>query len=378
MIYFFTIICTLIISLFIKRKDYELGIHFNKFRIKIENGYIKRKILIILSALGPLLVSALRYGIGTDYFHTYIPEFNYIVSYGKNRSYEFGFYLLNKIISIFTDNAQWLIAVSSLLFIVLVYKELYKEAQNYTISLLLFFLSYNYFVSMNNVRQSLASAILLLATFALIRGKRREFVIWVFIAGLIHQAAYLLIIMLLIEKLCFSALAYAFFSIIVIVVGKIILPKIILLIAPYFLHLNLYFTINSLSIYRGKTIGNTLIVINLLIMFILVYLDLNNTSNKSLKLEDKLEWNYAKLNESLILCLCAFDGIIPAMYRVVRIFTFVQFIILPNVIYKHEKKGIYRLILFCLIVALFGFSFLNDYKNGSEGVFPYISIFNKV
>lgn len=376
MIYLLTISCSLIISLFVQHPVYKSGSYLHGFRLKVDKGRVKRSILIILSALGPLVISVLRYGIGTDYFHTYIPEFNYIASYGKNRSYEIGFYLLNKFISIFTKDAQWLIAVTSILFIFLVYKEVYKEANYYTISLLIFFLSYSYFVSMNNIRQSLASAILLLATFALIHGKRIWFVVWVFLAGLIHQSAYILILMLLIEKLCCSALLYLVLSIIVMIVGRIVLPKIILIIAPYFLHLSSYLTLDIMSIYRKKTIGNTFIILNVLIMMVYVYLDLVDSSDKSNILFEKLEWNYAKLNQCIILCLCAFDGIVPAAYRVIRIFTFSQFIILPNVIGKYERNKRNKLILFVLIVFAFGISFLQDYMSGTEGVFPYVSIFD--
>lgn len=59
---------------------------------------IKRNGMISISLLFPLLVSSLRYGLGTDYSYTYIPQFNSIAR-GDRGYYEIGFYLLNKIVS---------------------------------------------------------------------------------------------------------------------------------------------------------------------------------------------------------------------------------------------------------------------------------------
>lgn len=378
MIYFYAIVCSLLVSMFVKQQNNSATIQFKKFRLRISNDRIRRNTLIFLSALGPLLVSALRYGIGTDYFHTYIPEFKIIVATGKNYSYEFGFFLLNKVISLFTQNGQWLIAITSIIYIYIVYKEIFCQAEKYTLSIILFYLSYNYFVSLNNIRQSLASAMLLLAIYSLIHGEKKWFMIWVFIAGTIHQSSFMLIIMLIIDKLCLSAVTYLIMSAAVIVVGKIVLPKILSSLAPFLLHLGDYLTRSDLQIYREKTIGSTFILVNFLIILIFVYIDLlYKPDDKSMSTEDKLEWNYAKLNQCIVLCVCAFDGILPAAYRFARVFTFAQFILVPNVICKLEKNKRDKILSQLIVIILFSIMFLKNYLSGTEGVFPYVSIFHK-
>lgn len=131
---------------------------------------IKRNGMISISLLFPLLVSSLRYGLGTDYSYTYIPQFNSIAR-GDRGYYEIGFYLLNKIVSFFTNDGQWIIVICSILFVGIVYRQIYRESKVYALSILLLYLTFAYFVSLNNVRQSLASAFLLLAWNVCVRAE---------------------------------------------------------------------------------------------------------------------------------------------------------------------------------------------------------------
>ena len=44
------------------------------------------------------------------------------------------------------------------------------------------------------------------------------------------------------------------------------------------------------------------------------------------------------MSQCALLCVCALDGIVPAAYRVVRIFSFAQFILIPNAIRKYVNN----------------------------------------
>lgn len=69
MIYFFSIAITVLIGTSIPHPICRV-----KKKKCLYFADLKRYLLIFLAVLGPLLVSALRYGIGTDYFFTYIPQ----------------------------------------------------------------------------------------------------------------------------------------------------------------------------------------------------------------------------------------------------------------------------------------------------------------
>ena len=115
MVYFIMIFFTLAIGSQISHNDIQM-LKIEKSKLIYNNKALYRNILIFISALGPFLVSAFRYGIGTDYFYTYIPQFK-IIANGGESYYEYGFFMLNKIISYFTYDSQWIIIVTSFLFI---------------------------------------------------------------------------------------------------------------------------------------------------------------------------------------------------------------------------------------------------------------------
>ncbi|MBT8949919.1 EpsG family protein, partial [Lactobacillus delbrueckii subsp. bulgaricus] len=71
-------------------------------------------------------------------------------------------------------------------------------------SILLFYLTYTYFVSINNIRQALASAILLPALYFLVRKKKIAFVLLTILAGTMHQSAYYFLIMAVLDLLPLS------------------------------------------------------------------------------------------------------------------------------------------------------------------------------
>ena len=374
MTYWIAIAISILISLRISHKKKQV---FTKqgSKIHISTKALNRSAWISLSALGPMLVSAFRYGLGTDYFYTYIPQFKVIAGGGRSY-YEIGFYLLNEAIALFTQNGQWLIIITSILFIGIVYYQVFELCDNYAFSLLIFYLSYNYFVSLNNIRQSLASAILLLALACLLEERRIMFVLFVILAGTMHQVAFVFLIFILIEKVCLTAYVYSLLSVIAIALGKVILPRLINFLALHIPRLALYYRLPELQKYTEETIGGLFILANIFCMLVLVYLEWKYSSNNEFRQPIyRREWEMAKMNQCIILCICAIDGLVPATYRLVRIFTFVQFILIPNAIYRLEKKTLNRNIILFGIVCIFGIMFIRNLLTGVEEVFPYVSIF---
>lgn len=336
----------------------------------------KRTVLILCSMLFPMLVSALRYGLGTDYFYTYIPQFNNIANGGRGY-YEIGFYFLNRFVSLFTDDGQWIIAICSVITIGIIYREIFRMAKNYQISILILYLSFVYFISLNNVRQSLASAILLLAAEALINGEKFRFIVWVLLASSIHRVSIIFLVLIIADKVFFSAWIYLLVTIVMFGIGKIIAPWLLSILVRYIPRLALYLHANELKMYNERTIGRAYICIQFVIMIVYVYFDyIKKKKSNKLAYKDEIEWNIAKISQCAHLSICAFDGVIPATYRISRIFMFLHFILLPNVIYKNEKNKNNRIMICIMIVIMYSFLFFQGILSGAEEVFPYKSIFD--
>ena len=328
-------------------------------------------ILIFGSAMPMFLVAALRYGVGTDYFYTYVPQFEMVVN-GESVYYEKGFWLLNKLIAEFTDNPQIFIAFIALLFTALVYGALYIIADNIPMSIVLFVLSYSYFISLNNIRQSLASAILIWSLYYVIEGKDIKAFVSIIIAGLIHQASFIFLVFLVLKYFKFSArfLTVASAGLLVILGGA---SRLIIEILSKVPRLAKYYAEEeeALSGFLDKSISITFIFVNLCILIIFIYFELQYKNIKTPK------WNLILWNQFMILAICSLDGIAPATYRIVRIFSFAQFIYLPNIIEEYEDNRTAKVILYIVLIVLFGALFIQNYVTGTEQVFPYASIFSK-
>ncbi len=129
-------------------------------RILKEKGKEKYGILVDVLAFLPLFfMFGFRYDVGTDYFHTYVPHFSSIVNGGE--VYEGGFYLINKAISLFTNNAQWLFIITGFLYTYFVVDAIRRYSDNPLISVIVLFLMSFVFIAMNNVRQQIAVAMIL-------------------------------------------------------------------------------------------------------------------------------------------------------------------------------------------------------------------------
>ena len=372
MIYAISFLISVFISYYVPR--YEKNIKLKAWKIVIDKRKMHREKLMFASMILPILVSACRYGIGTDYFYTYIPQFNAIVR-GEKSYYEIGFYILNKGIALFTENAQWLIVICSILTIGICYRQIFKESESYALSICLFYLSFFYFISLNNVRQSLASAFLLIGIEKFIYGEKIKFIFWVLIASSLHRVSLVFLVLFFADRFCLSAIPYGVFSCVIFFIGRIIAPKVLTILTTHIPRLNIYLHASELAIYKQKTIGSMYMLIQFAIIAIYVYLDVNGKELSEKK--DQIEWNFTKWTQCILFGIIAMDGVIPATYRIARIFSFTQFILLPNAIEKKEKNKHNKICIWGIVIGMYLIYFAQNVLRGAEEVLPYHSIFNK-
>ena len=182
-IYVLSLLLTLILmSLAIKNKD-------NK----------NYKILIILSVIPFLFISAFRYDVGTDYFYRYAPNYITIANGGDIKNLEFTFKILIKVCSFFTDSYVSLFFVTSAIIIIPIFYIIYKKSKYPLLSIILFIIGGFFFDSLNLVRQYISIVIILCSHSYLLDKKYFKWILCILFATLFHKSALIGLLLFLIR-----------------------------------------------------------------------------------------------------------------------------------------------------------------------------------
>lgn len=116
-----------------------------------------------------------------------------------DRSMEIGYIILNKIIQIFTSNAQWLLVIIACTTCYLIGKFIYDNCSRVFMPTYIFLCESLYMQSFNLMRQMLAVAIGLQAYTVLRKGNKKSYInaaIIIFVAFLFHKSAIVLLILI--------------------------------------------------------------------------------------------------------------------------------------------------------------------------------------
>ena len=100
----------------------------------------KNKIIyFILTMLPFIIVSAIRYDVGTDYFFRYVPNYNTFVAGGTVDSLEILFRWMIKLCTCISDDYIILFAITSIIINTLIISAIFKFSKNVTISIMIYF-----------------------------------------------------------------------------------------------------------------------------------------------------------------------------------------------------------------------------------------------
>lgn len=167
-------------------------------RVKHKNIALIFVVIIILILT---LVSGLRSGIGdTDmYIHLYS-----LVGpgYDSNGGYEAGFVFFLEVLKRFSEEPQFMIMVTSMIINILnvISMYIFTEDGYFEIATFLYIASGYYTVTMNGIRQSLAGAILFIATIFIIKKKFIPYLITCLLMMTFHNSAFVMIPMYFIVR----------------------------------------------------------------------------------------------------------------------------------------------------------------------------------
>lgn len=157
------------------------------------------KIATLVALLIPILISGLRYGVGSDYF-AYIAQYNILKAIPVTeylKSYAFGdeitFYFLTKISQFLSGGEDLLFWTAGVLTIVFLYLGIKKYKPPHE-TLVFFLMLLTIFPStLNNIRQGITISIFFFASSYIIERKAIQYFILILFASTIHTSAIVLI-----------------------------------------------------------------------------------------------------------------------------------------------------------------------------------------
>lgn len=189
-VYLLTLFVVFICALGIRKVYGNEILYKNRQDRNVTNQIIFWLICMIL-----ILVAALRYGVGTDYY-TYQGLFEYYMNIPLKEVFfekEGGFWGISSIIGSFTSNVNWVFFVHAAIIIILIVGTFYKYSVNFALTLFLYIASMDYFGSFNGIRQWTASAILFLGLRFLYEKKCLWYILLVAVAYKFHNTSLLMI-----------------------------------------------------------------------------------------------------------------------------------------------------------------------------------------
>ena len=148
---------------------------------------------LVAASLPPMVVSAIRYNVGTDYFTTYYSGFYRILNGSLFDQFEIGYWLVNKAVQLFTDNVFVLFALTAVLFVGFTYAAIGSLSDNVVLSIMMLMFTRYYFISMNGVRQFIALAIFAYAMRYVVDRNLKKFLLFACLAMSFHVSTFVLL-----------------------------------------------------------------------------------------------------------------------------------------------------------------------------------------
>lgn len=312
-------------------------------------------------------VMGFRYGVGTDYnsYESIFVSINQNIQTTMVDNIEYGFYYLNKFLSLLTNNPQSIFVLSSLLIMGFYISGIYKRSRDNSLSFLLFIGLGYYFNSMNGLRQFIAIAIVFFATHYLEtfeKGSNFKFITWVVIASLFHKTALIMLIFLI----CVKYLKGRFFFIVTGLISLFIFLN-INLISNLLIKLNIYtFYLTSTSNFL-KDGGSALNIIlsSTIVIFCLAKI-------KTLKKNELLLFRF-KILWCAFLLFVFFQQFGSGAIRLSYYFSSIYLVLIPDILAVYFSGKLRRLLTLFLVIVLVLLYYYLLFSNNEQGLYllPY-------
>lgn len=335
-------------------------------RIKALKKYSNK--IKFASVIPFLIISAIRYDVGTDYMYRYVPSYNLIKNGFDVESLEYAFKLLIKFCTMISSNYQMLFIITSFIILIPIFYIMSKKSKCMELSILIFFLGGFFFQSMNILRQYIAIACLLLGYNFIVEKKYVKFLFFYILAISFHTASIVAIVFLFINSKKEIKVPIIILTAIIIFVFK----------APIAQVIRSIISMTRFSGYLGTSydavdISYFNFIKQLVIYISLAYLFYINKENSR---KDKLSVFLLNV-QGMAIIFYSLSSIISLFTRVYFFFSIFQIISVPLFItYTNKKNNFYFYIFLVLILYSTFFVNSNVLRNDNE-VVPYHSYYNR-
>lgn len=293
-------------------------------------------IFIMFALRHPTMGVDIGYGGYTGYWpmFAYISDMPWIDVFTiPVKNYEVGYTVLNKIISCFTDNAQWLLAVCAAIVFFFFGKTVYQNSEMPCLSILIMVGLPSFAGNYSSLRQAIAVAIVFAAYTQIKNKKMIRFLVLVTIATLFHKTALLAV----------AAYPVYWFR----PAKKLRILSCAILVLAFLFRYQLFYLLKNLlkphATIDSNNAVNLFVVFCLMYIFFFVFMDHNDNESNGF------------LNIFWIACFCqAMAGLYSTAIRVGWYFMNVCILLIPKVLqYQKKKYPINKIILNALICACF-------------------------
>lgn len=344
---------------------------FISSKLKEKKKYVKYRclyyIFCFLSFLPPFLVSAFRdISIGTDTQGTYYEIFCKALS-KSNGVRDVGYYFINKICIFIYKDYRSVLIVTSLIITACAYRHIFSKSKNPMFSTYLFFTTNVYFISMNMIRQSIATMFFIFAIPYIKEKKFWKYLLVIAIAFSIHSSS---IIYFPLYFLCNKKINKKRISIILIILlifGRYLcsIAFVLLSKSSYFSHYFAWYITSSFNTGKANVVSLLISVCVLGVLFL--------SKNDS---HEDFEYNCITWMQIIAFAFLSVSATFPMMQRMSWLFSFPLFIYLPKVI-NHISNKIFRILAYLGIALGYGaYMFVTIFMMHYNAVVPYTSIFN--
>lgn len=330
-------------------------------RLQYETEYRKAYYVYgILSVLPFLMVSSIRYRVGTDW--PIYDEYFHAINEGTNSFREPLFNLLNRIIYLFTNDSQLLFVTVAVITLSFTFTAIYQQSKYIPFSIILYFLSTIYFNSLNQMRQAIAMSIFLYVSKYIWTKNWKKYMLWILVAVGFHISALIYVPVYFLYGWRAEIKKHIVLFGIVIVsmpVLKVVIIAILKL-TPYAWYFDSAYSENDFMV-AGFVISF------LILVFMEYYNYIGNTDDdKTVHFMVNMQWL------SVVSLLCT--AFIPQVSRISSALEIITILAIPRII-LFEKKRNQRILVYCFIVALLVAKLIyNVYICGFFDVVPYQSI----
>lgn len=313
-------------------------------------------LVAVVSGLPLFILSAFRYGIGTDYF-TYVEIFEDYASKGYRAGLEPLYYLLNRFIGVVDVNYQWIFIVCSAIYILFLYFSIFRDSDSPLMSIFLIFGMIFYFSSLNLMRQHVACAILLFSLKYVRERNFALFLVFVLLATGIHYSSILFLFVYFIYNVKLTPKnAFVFVAISIVLSG--ILVKIISIIAS---NTKYAMYISDDSGFSTQTILGILVQLAIIVVASIYY-------------KDDKKYNLYYWLQTIAIIVTILGGYIGIVSRLKWMFSLPAIILMPMLISNCKNEKTRTVISACIILGFLAYALIVVGILGSQEVIPYTSI----